>query len=430
MISIGNLDIDKLYVGNDEVEKIYLGNDLVWQHSVAPVNDTILNLSTPSQIAATLNINKTDTTPTEIYLNNTLTATSTTSGTQDISITIPSGTSTLKISGGEFYFDGHCLGSSANNVAVSQITFGSNYGTNIGQNAFRGGTGLTSIIIPDNVTNIGAGAFRTCTSLTSVTIGTGVTTIGSGVFYDCTNLTEINYNAINVTTTFASFSTVFRNVGTAGNGITVTFGDSVQSIPAYLFSVEDTAPQPNITSVTIGSGVTTIGGRAFNSCGKLSQLNWNTNLITDMTYNNGAFANAGISGSGITVTFGNNVTRVPSYLFSVDTTSPGTSAPYVTNVIMGNSITSIGNGAFSRFNGLTSITIPDSVTSIGTSAFSGCSGLTGITVQATTPPTLTNTDVFNNTNNCPIYVPASSVTAYQTETNWSVYSSRIQAISV
>ena len=52
----------------------------------------------------------------------------------------------------------------------------------------------------------------------------------------------------------------------------------------------------------------------------------------------------------------------------------------LTNVILGDSITSIGSGAFSGCSGLTSITIPDSVTSIGESAFSGCSKLTSITI--------------------------------------------------
>ena len=52
----------------------------------------------------------------------------------------------------------------------------------------------------------------------------------------------------------------------------------------------------------------------------------------------------------------------------------------VINVIIGDSVTSIGSSAFYGCSGLTSITIPDSVTSIGSSAFSGCSGLTSITI--------------------------------------------------
>ena len=49
-------------------------------------------------------------------------------------------------------------------------------------------------------------------------------------------------------------------------------------------------------------------------------------------------------------------------------------------VVIPDSVTSIGNGAFYNCSGLTSVTIPDSVTSIGDSAFSGCTGLTNITI--------------------------------------------------
>ena len=52
----------------------------------------------------------------------------------------------------------------------------------------------------------------------------------------------------------------------------------------------------------------------------------------------------------------------------------------VTNYIIGNNVTSIGNAAFYNCTGMTAITIPNSVTSIGGSAFYGCSGLTSVTI--------------------------------------------------
>lgn len=52
----------------------------------------------------------------------------------------------------------------------------------------------------------------------------------------------------------------------------------------------------------------------------------------------------------------------------------------ITDVIIPNSVTSIGNSAFYNCGKLTSVTIPDSVTSIGSSSFWGCSGLTSITI--------------------------------------------------
>lgn len=88
--------------------------------------------------------------------------------------------------------------------------------------------------------------------------------------------------------------------------------------------------------------------------------------------------------------------------------------------------TKIAEYAFYYCTGLTSISIPDTVTSIGNSAFSNCTGLTSITIQATTPPTLSSTNAFNSTNSCPIYVPSASLSAYQSATNWSSLSSRLQ----
>jgi hypothetical protein len=58
--------------------------------------------------------------------------------------------------------------------------------TAIGDNAFKGLTGMTSIEIPDSVTSIGSGAFSFCFDLTGdLTIPNSVTTIGSGAFFQC-----------------------------------------------------------------------------------------------------------------------------------------------------------------------------------------------------------------------------------------------------
>ena len=120
------------------------------------------------------------------------------------------------------------------------------------------------------------------------------------------------------------------------------------------------------------------------------------------------------------VEIGDCVTRIGASVF--------TSATTLSSVTIPDSVTIIDIQAFNGCSSLTSITIPSGVTSIGSNAFNNCSGLINITINATTPPTLANTNAFNNTSNCPIYVPSGSLNTYKSASGWSSYASRIQAI--
>ena len=123
-----------------------------------------------------------------------------------------------------------------------------------------------------------------------------------------------------------------------------------------------------------------------------------------------------------TLNIPSGTTKIGEYTFS--------NCSKLTSVTIPNSVTSIVDSAFYYCRGLTSVTIGNSVTEIGARAFHSCSKLTSVTIQATIPPTLGGTSAFTNTNNCPIYVPAESVDAYKTATNWSSLSDRIQPIAV
>ena len=68
--------------------------------------------------------------------------------------------------------------------------------TTIGESAFSGCTGLTSITLPNSITSIGSKAFSGCTGLTSITLPNSVTTIGRGAFKGCIGLTRRTLDAI------------------------------------------------------------------------------------------------------------------------------------------------------------------------------------------------------------------------------------------
>ena len=146
-----------------------------------------------------------------------------------------------------------------------------------------------------------------------------------------------------------------------------------------------------LTSVTIPSSVTSIEKDVFGDCTGLTS-----------------------------VELSNNLTSINEYAFN--------GCRSLTLIEIPSGVTSIGLSAFNSCTGLTSVTIPSGVTSIGQFAFYGCTGLTAFTTYATTPPTLSGGSVLTNTNDCPIYVPSTSVSAYQSASGWNTYASRIQAI--
>lgn len=87
--------------------------------------------------------------------------------------------------------------------------------------------GGLKVIFGESVEKIPGNIFSKCESLTSVTIGSNVTSIGDNAFLGCTGLVEINYNARAAECTEDSFG--------SGDGLKVTFGDSVERIPDCIF---------------------------------------------------------------------------------------------------------------------------------------------------------------------------------------------------
>lgn len=206
--------------------------------------------------------------------------------------------------------------------------------TSIGDGAFYGCTGLTSVTIPDSVTSIGKNAFYNCTGLTSITIPNSVTSIGGGAFQGCTGLTS------------------------------VTIGNSVESIGDSAFSFCS-----SLASITIPDGVTSIGGSVFRGCSGLTSI-----TIPDSVTSRSDFAFYGCTGL-TSVTIGNGVTTIGSCAFG--------GCARLTSITIPDGVTFIAYYAFADCTELTSITIPDSITSIGSGAFSGCSNLNTVYYSGT-----------------------------------------------
>ena len=130
-----------------------------------------------------------------------------------------SGLTSIKVDSGNSVYDSRANCNAIIETATNTLIIGCkntiipNSVTSIGKGAFWGCRGLTSVNIPNSVTEIGEGAFDECTGLTSLTIGNSVTSIGLFAFYKCSGLTKIDayLNPKNVSTGTDAFYGVPKN---------------------------------------------------------------------------------------------------------------------------------------------------------------------------------------------------------------------------
>lgn len=204
------------------------------------------------------------------------------------------------------------------------------------------------------------------------------------------------------------------------------------TVPIYIpdDAFYSTSSGGNLTSITIPSTITYIGEGAFTNCQNLTSFTlpdtvtsmgvdsfYGTGISTPI-YNSTLFAHLPNSYSG-SYTIPSGITKIIGYA--------AYDCPGLTSLIIPNSVTEIGQHAFNRCDNLTRVEIGSGITNIGTYAFLSMGANGTFICRAIDPPDI-DTSLGSPGAGWTLYVPANSVSAYQSDSKWANVFSSIQAI--
>ena len=241
----------------------------------------------------------------------------------------------------------------------------------------------------------------------------GVITIGQSAFYASNYLTHV------------SFPETLRIIESAA------FSDSgliELNLPEGLVEIGSNAFDcMSLTSIHIPASVSIIGLPLCFDNANLQEITVDSANITYQDIDGVLYDHTGMTLLQYPAGREGGTYAVPETVTSISLRAFG--ACNLNEIILNEGLVDISSYAFLNCTGLTEITIPSSVKSIGSYAFEGCHSLTKITVNIQAPFAISES-VFEDTNNCPIYVPNESLEAYKTTQGWSAYADRIFGIDV